>query len=74
MLTGQEQLTGIMFQGVSKISENSGFIHWQSRKQNIVELSSCESEYIALEHCVEELLCLQKGICMETAAAQLLRK
>ena len=52
----RKSISGCVF----KICENSGFIHWQSKKQNIVALSSCESEYVALAHCVKEVLYLQK--------------
>ena len=40
--------------------ESSAFICWKTRKQSIVALSSCEAEYIAMAHAVQEGLFLQK--------------
>ena len=40
--------------------ESSAFICWKTRKQSIVALSSCEAEYVAMAHAVQEGLFLQK--------------
>ena len=37
-----------------KLTENSALISWKSKKQNVVALSSCEAEYTALTHAVQE--------------------
>ena len=57
---------------VFKLHENSGFVSWKTKKQNIVALSSCEAEYISLSMCVQEamflgklmtFMCEQEGVC-----------
>ena len=42
------------------VGEGNSFISWKSKKQGIVALSSCESEYIALAYAVQEAIFLQQ--------------
>ncbi|KAF2345550.1 hypothetical protein FHG87_023694 [Trinorchestia longiramus] len=41
----------------------SSLISWKSKKQNIVALSSCEAEYIALTYAVQEGIFLKQLLC-----------
>ena len=45
---------------VYMLNESSAFVCWKTRKQSVVALSSCEAEYIAMAHAVQEGLFLQK--------------
>ena len=45
---------------VYKLNKDSCFVSWKCKKQNVVALSSCEAEYIALSACVQESLYLRK--------------
>ncbi|CAI7913924.1 unnamed protein product [Closterium sp. NIES-54] len=47
-----------------------GAVSWRSKKQNEVELSSCETEYMALHHGVKEVVWLRRlleeiGVCQK---------
>ncbi|KAF2354098.1 hypothetical protein FHG87_015148 [Trinorchestia longiramus] len=48
---------------VFKSSSSSSLISWKSKKQNIVALSSCEAEYIALTYAVQEGIFLEQLLC-----------
>ncbi|KAF2351392.1 Zinc finger C2CH-type [Trinorchestia longiramus] len=48
---------------VLKSSSSSSLISWKSKKQNIVALSSCEAEYIALTYAVQEGIFLKQLLC-----------
>ncbi|KAF2345088.1 Reverse transcriptase RNA-dependent DNA polymerase, partial [Trinorchestia longiramus] len=48
---------------VFKSSSSSSLISWKSKKQNIVALSSCEAEYIALTYAVQEGFFLKQLLC-----------
>jgi hypothetical protein len=52
----RKSTTGYVFM----TNESSAFVSWKSKKQSIVALSSCEAEYIAMAHAVQEGLFLQK--------------
>ena len=43
-----------------KLSDESGLISWKTKKQDVVALSSCEAEYIALSYAVQEGKFLQQ--------------
>ena len=45
------------------LSIDSAFISWKSKKQPIVTLSSCESEYVAITHAMQEGLFLKQLLC-----------
>ena len=46
----RKSISGYCFQ----LNDQSSFISWKSKKQATVALSSCEAEYIALTHCIQE--------------------
>ena len=52
----QKSTTGYVYM----TNESSAFVCWKTRKQSIVALSSCEAEYIAMAHAVQEGLFIQK--------------
>jgi len=52
----RKSISGYVYQ----LNKDSSFISWKSKKQNVVVLSSCEAEYIALSTCVQEALYLRK--------------
>ena len=45
---------------VYMINENTAFVSWKTKKQSIVALSSCEAEYVAMAHAIQEGLFLKK--------------
>lgn len=54
------------------IGVNGGTVSWCSRKQNLVTLSSCEAEYVALCETAKELVWIQnlmKDFCQECKSA-----
>ena len=55
----RKSITGYCF----KLQNSGPLISWKSKKQSIVALSSCEAEYIALTHTVQEAKFLKQLIC-----------
>ncbi|KAF2349911.1 Reverse transcriptase RNA-dependent DNA polymerase [Trinorchestia longiramus] len=55
----RKSISGYVF----KSSSSSSLISWNSKKQNIVALSSCEAEYIALTYAVQEGIFLKQLLC-----------
>ncbi|KAF2344468.1 Reverse transcriptase RNA-dependent DNA polymerase [Trinorchestia longiramus] len=55
----RKSISGYVF----KSSSSSSLISWKSKKQNIVALSSCEAEYIALTYAVQEGIFLKQLLC-----------
>ena len=52
----RKSISGYVYQ----LNKDSSFISWKSKKQNVVALSSCEAEYIALLTCAQEALYFRK--------------
>ena len=46
-----------------KLSSETAFISWKSKKQQVVALSSCEAEYVAITHAMQEGIFLQQLLC-----------
>ncbi|KAF2344530.1 Aspartic peptidase domain [Trinorchestia longiramus] len=46
-----------------EVQGRSSLIFWKSKRQNIVALSSCEAEYIALTYAVQEGIFLKQLLC-----------
>ena len=43
--------------------KNSSLISWKTKKQSVVALSTCESEYIGMTFAIQEAVFLQKYLC-----------
>ena len=54
----RKSISGYCFQ----LQKNGALISWKSKKQQIVALSTCEAEYIALTHAVQEAKFLKQLI------------
>lgn len=51
-ISDRKSITGFL------IKMNNNLIEWKTKKQNVVALSSAESEYLALSSCISECLFL----------------
>ena len=65
-MNDRRSITGYSFQ----LSKNGPLFTWESRKQQIIALSTCEAEYISLANAVQEAkffkqLCIDMDILIE---------
>ena len=45
------------------LQENGAIVSWQTRKQSVVALSTCEAAYVAVTYAIQESLFLKQLVC-----------